>query len=109
MTNATNDKVKVLRKDLISRISQNTALSKVKVRQVLDTYADMITVAVSNVPKNKELRIELFEGLYLDCNYLESKKKVNNFTGDIVKVKDKVKLKLHITSNFKSKYLIKDN
>lgn len=95
---ATDEDGIISKKKLIKSIRNSH--TKSVVRNVYNVLECLIFESLSEVNKNKDVCIKLFEGISLDGKFITKKTKKNNLTGEMSFVESKIKPKFNITRSY---------
>lgn len=88
----------VPKKKLIKSIK--SVHTKIVVRDIYNTFEHLIFQLLALTDKRNNISIKLFEGITLDGTYVPEKSKINNLTGKVSKVAEKIKPKFNITRSY---------
>ena len=94
------EKIKVTKENLIRNIARETNKSINDVRDVYNSLENFIFNNLSSVGVNGDISIKLFEGISLDGIYISEKTKKNNLTGEVKRVKSRIKPKFNVTRSY---------
>lgn len=100
-----NNIVKISKKDIIDKISEDTCTPKEQVMIIYDALENVIVDNLSSVTDDSPIKIELIKGLHINGKFVSAKEKYDNFTGNKVKVGNNIKVNCTTTSTFKRNYL----
>jgi nucleoid DNA-binding protein len=88
----------ISKKKLIKSIKSSH--TKTVIKDIYNTFEDIIFDMLSSVDKKQDVCIKLFEGISLDGKYTPEKTKQNNLTGQTNFVGSRIKPKFNITRSY---------
>jgi nucleoid DNA-binding protein len=89
--------IKVTKESLIKDISKQTNQNVSDVKDIYNTFENIIFDTLSSVDEEHDVCIKMFEGISLDGKFTPEKTKKNNLTGQVSVVESKIKPKFNIT------------
>lgn len=95
----------ISKKKLIKSIK--SVHTKLVVKDIYNTLEYLIFQLLTLTDKKQNISIRLFEGITLDGIYIPEKSKINNLTGKISIVTEKIKPKFNITRSYCEKLNVK--
>ena len=95
---STNENGIISKKKLIKSVRNYHTKNVIK--DVYNTFENVISETLSSVDKKQDICIRLFEGISLDGKYVPEKTKNNNLTGEISFVGSRIKPKFNITRSY---------
>ena len=88
---------------LIKDIAEDTEQEIKVVRTFYEKLEEAVFDALSSADENTDVSVRLFEGMVLNSEFVPSKKKVNNLTGETITTVSKIKPSAHITRYYRDK------
>lgn len=94
---------RVKKDDLIKTIAGTSCINISIVRTIYNTLEDLVEDTLQDVNADRDVFINIFNGINIEGIYVPEKEKQNNLTGKIIKVASKIKLKPNITRYYSDK------
>ena len=88
---------------LVKDIAEETEQEIKVVRTFYEKLEEAVFDALSSADENTDVSVRLFEGMVLNSEFVPSKKKVNNLTGETITTVSKIKPSAHITRYYRDK------
>lgn len=88
----------ISRKKLFKSL-RNTHTKSV-IKNIYNSFEDIIFDSLSSVSEEQDVCIKLFEGVSIDGTYVPEGMKKNNLTGEVAFVESKIKPKFNITRSY---------
>lgn len=101
-------KIKITRNDLLREIANNTIYSRVVVEDIYREFEKVLTEKIGLARDGVPVRINLFDGLSVHCDYIPARDVKNNFDGGVTHVAGRIKPRAIFSRFFKGKFLDSD-
>lgn len=97
------EKNKVTKENIIKSIANQTNKNVTDVKEIYNTFENIIFDTLSSVNEEQDVYIKLFEGVVLEGIFVEEHTKRNNLTGKVDLIPSKIKPKFNITRTYCNK------
>lgn len=88
---------------LVEDIAESTGYDQDIVSSIYKGLEDAVFRVLSSADRRTDMSIKLFEGVALNSEFMPSKKKINNLTGEMIKTLPKIRARAHITESYGKK------
>ena len=97
------EKNKVTKENIIKSIANQTNKNVTDVKEIYNTFENIIFDTLSSANEEQDVYIKLFEGVVLEGIFVEEHTKKNNLTGKVDLIHSKIKPKFNITRTYCNK------
>lgn len=91
------------RENLIKKIAQQTGYSDDVVKKIYNTLDTVVFDALASATEEEDIKIKLFNGITMTSTFVPSKHQMNNLTGKMIQTACKIKPKVIISRDFKTR------